>query len=71
MICLARPLKAAEAAERGIVAQLAEDYSDLIAKAVAEVHLPAGRTCPGSRNAGQVICRRLKSRTRPWPQASP
>jgi enoyl-CoA hydratase/3-hydroxyacyl-CoA dehydrogenase len=38
MICLARPLKAAEAAERGIVAQLAEDYSDLIAKAVREVH---------------------------------
>jgi enoyl-CoA hydratase/3-hydroxyacyl-CoA dehydrogenase len=37
MICLARPLKAAQAAELGIVAQLAEDYSDLIAKAVAEV----------------------------------
>jgi enoyl-CoA hydratase/3-hydroxyacyl-CoA dehydrogenase len=37
MICLARPLKAAEAAEHGVVAQLAEDYSDLIAKAVAEV----------------------------------
>jgi enoyl-CoA hydratase/3-hydroxyacyl-CoA dehydrogenase len=43
MICLARPLKAAEAAERGIVGGLAEDYADLIAKAVAEVHaLQAG-----------------------------
>jgi enoyl-CoA hydratase/3-hydroxyacyl-CoA dehydrogenase len=38
MICLARPLKAAEAAEHGIVSQLADDYSDLIAKAIAEIH---------------------------------
>jgi enoyl-CoA hydratase/3-hydroxyacyl-CoA dehydrogenase len=38
MICLARPLKASEAAERGIVGGLAEDYADLIDKAVAEVH---------------------------------
>jgi len=38
MICLARPLKASEAAERGIVSGLADDYADLIAKAVAEVH---------------------------------
>jgi enoyl-CoA hydratase/3-hydroxyacyl-CoA dehydrogenase len=38
MICLARPLKAAEAAERGIVSRLADDYTDLIAKAVEEVH---------------------------------
>jgi enoyl-CoA hydratase/3-hydroxyacyl-CoA dehydrogenase len=38
MICLARPLKAAEAAEQGIVDRLAEDYADLIARAVAEVH---------------------------------
>jgi enoyl-CoA hydratase/3-hydroxyacyl-CoA dehydrogenase len=37
MICLARPLKAAEAAERGIVSRLADDYADLIAKAVEEV----------------------------------
>jgi enoyl-CoA hydratase/3-hydroxyacyl-CoA dehydrogenase len=50
MICLARPLKASEAAERGIVAGLAADYADLIAKAVAEVHaLQAGlpRTADG------------------------
>jgi enoyl-CoA hydratase/3-hydroxyacyl-CoA dehydrogenase len=38
MICLARPLKAAAAAEQGIVSQLADDYADLIARAVAEVH---------------------------------
>jgi len=38
MICLARPLKAAEAAERGIVRRLADDYPDLIAKAIEEVH---------------------------------
>jgi enoyl-CoA hydratase/3-hydroxyacyl-CoA dehydrogenase len=38
MICFARPLKAGEAAERGIVARLADDYSDLIAQAVREVH---------------------------------
>jgi len=38
MICLARPLKAAEAAARGIVSRLADDYADLIAKAVEEVH---------------------------------
>jgi enoyl-CoA hydratase/3-hydroxyacyl-CoA dehydrogenase len=43
MICLARPLAAAEAAERGIVARLADDYSDLIAKAVQEVHGLEGR----------------------------
>jgi enoyl-CoA hydratase/3-hydroxyacyl-CoA dehydrogenase len=42
MICLARPLKAAEAAERGIVSRLAEDYADLIAKAIAEVHALQG-----------------------------
>jgi enoyl-CoA hydratase / 3-hydroxyacyl-CoA dehydrogenase len=43
MICLARPLKAAEAAERGIVSRLADDYADLITKAIAEVHaLQAG-----------------------------
>jgi len=42
MICLARPLKASEAAERGIVSRLAEDYADLIAKAVEEVHALKG-----------------------------
>jgi enoyl-CoA hydratase/3-hydroxyacyl-CoA dehydrogenase len=38
MICSARPLKAEEAAEHGIVCRLAEDYADLITKAVEEVH---------------------------------
>jgi len=42
MICLARPLKAAEAAERGIVSQLADDYSDLIAKALQEIQTLQG-----------------------------
>jgi enoyl-CoA hydratase/3-hydroxyacyl-CoA dehydrogenase len=42
MICLARPLKAAEAAERGIVARLADDYSDLIAKALQEIQALQG-----------------------------
>jgi enoyl-CoA hydratase/3-hydroxyacyl-CoA dehydrogenase len=42
MICLARPLKAAEAAERGIVAALADDYTDLIARAIAEVRALQG-----------------------------
>jgi len=42
MICLARPLKAAEAAERGIVSRLADDYADLIAKAIEEVHALQG-----------------------------
>jgi enoyl-CoA hydratase/3-hydroxyacyl-CoA dehydrogenase len=38
MICFARPLKATEAAERGIVSRLADDYPDLITKAIEEVH---------------------------------
>jgi enoyl-CoA hydratase/3-hydroxyacyl-CoA dehydrogenase len=42
MICLARPLKAAEAAEHGIVAQLADDFDDLMAKAVQEVNALQG-----------------------------
>jgi enoyl-CoA hydratase/3-hydroxyacyl-CoA dehydrogenase len=42
MICLARPLKAAEAAEHGIVSRLADDYADLIAKAVQEVQALQG-----------------------------
>jgi enoyl-CoA hydratase/3-hydroxyacyl-CoA dehydrogenase len=42
MICLARPLKAVEAAERGIVSRLADNYSDLIAQAVQEVHALQG-----------------------------
>jgi enoyl-CoA hydratase/3-hydroxyacyl-CoA dehydrogenase len=43
MICRARPLTAMEAAERGIVSRLADDYADLIAQAIEEVHsLQAG-----------------------------
>jgi enoyl-CoA hydratase/3-hydroxyacyl-CoA dehydrogenase len=42
MICFARPLKAAEAAEHGIVTQLADDFDDLMAKAVQEVHALQG-----------------------------
>jgi enoyl-CoA hydratase/3-hydroxyacyl-CoA dehydrogenase len=42
MICLARPLKAPEALEIGIVSRLAEDMTDLIAKAVAEVEALQG-----------------------------
>jgi enoyl-CoA hydratase/3-hydroxyacyl-CoA dehydrogenase len=42
MICFARPLKAAEAAERGIVAQLADDFDDLMVKAVQEVNALQG-----------------------------
>lgn len=42
MICFARPLKAGEAAERGIVTRLVDDYSDLIAQAVLEVHALRG-----------------------------
>ena len=42
MICFARPLKAADAAEHGIVAQLADDFDDLMAKAVQEVHALQG-----------------------------
>jgi len=51
MICLGRPMKAAEAAELGVVARLADGYQDLIAKAIDEVdrlqgnipRIPAGR----------------------------
>jgi enoyl-CoA hydratase / 3-hydroxyacyl-CoA dehydrogenase len=42
MICFARPLKAAEAAERGIVAQLADNFDDLMVKAVQEVNALQG-----------------------------
>jgi enoyl-CoA hydratase/3-hydroxyacyl-CoA dehydrogenase len=42
MICSGRPLKAPEAAEIGMVSRLAEDYSDLIAGAVAEVEALQG-----------------------------
>jgi enoyl-CoA hydratase/3-hydroxyacyl-CoA dehydrogenase len=42
MICLARPLKAPEAHEIGIVSRLAGDFGDLIAKAVSEVEALQG-----------------------------
>ena len=37
MICLGRPIKAKEAADIGMVTKLADDYADLIMKAVEEV----------------------------------
>ena len=37
MICLGRPMKAAEGCEHGVVCQLADDFEDLISKAVGEV----------------------------------
>jgi len=37
MICFGRPLKASEAAELGIVARIADDYTGLIAAAIDEV----------------------------------
>ena len=37
MICLGRPVKAAEGCEQGVVCQIADDFEDLMAKAVAEV----------------------------------
>jgi enoyl-CoA hydratase/3-hydroxyacyl-CoA dehydrogenase len=42
MICLARPLKASEAFEIGMVSRLAEGSGDLIAKALAEVEALRG-----------------------------
>ena len=37
MGCLGRPMKAGEGCEQGVVCQLAEDFDDLMAKAVAEI----------------------------------
>lgn len=46
MICFGRPLKAEEAAELGVVAGLADDYSELIARAVIEVQDLEGHISP-------------------------
>ena len=43
MICLARPLKAKEAADIGLVSQLADDFPGLIAAAIDEVNLLQGK----------------------------
>ena len=37
MICLGRPMKASEGCEQGVVCQIADDFDDLIDKAIAEV----------------------------------
>ncbi len=42
MICFGRPLKAAEAADLGVVSQLADTYEELIGKAIEEVHALVG-----------------------------
>ena len=44
MICLARPLKAAEAAEIGMVTRVAGDFPDLISAAIDEVNSLQGKT---------------------------
>jgi enoyl-CoA hydratase/3-hydroxyacyl-CoA dehydrogenase len=43
MICLARPLKAKEAADIGLVSQLADDFPGLIAAAIDEVNSLQGK----------------------------
>ena len=79
MICLGRPMKASEGCEQGVVCQIAEDFDDLIDKAIAEVdrlqndipRIPDGKivlppvTLPDTPQAGpQVLSKEAVNLTR-------